>query len=176
MSGIYISLCMLLCLLLIITQKVKINIFKDEYFRLEFHFLFFALHLKKRVREKKERLSFRFYSRLVKRISELARVSEIEVKEILLCQDGDDSVSSAFTKPYRYGIAASSILAHISSIARKFTLHDNAFVLLPDRDYPFGFSLTIHARLYNILKVLLPLVLDMINSKSRRKEKQNVGN
>jgi len=172
----YVIFCILIFILLIITQKVEIKIIKDENFSIEFHFIFLALCLRKRDTDRGGSASLRFYSRLFKRVSEIALVSDITVNSVTLSQSNNEITKAAFTKPFRYSTLISALIAHLSSASRRLDMADNAFVLVPDGDTPLGFSFTIKTRLFHIIRTLIPILSDYLKTKKRKKEKENVGN
>ena len=172
----YVFFCILVLIPLIITQRVEIRIIKDANFSIEFHFIFLALCLKKRDTKRSGSASLRFYSLLFKRISEIAAVSDIKVNSITLSAGDTELSKTAFTKPFRYSTLASALIAHLSSLSRRLDISDNAFILVPDREEPIGFSLTLKTRLFHIIRSLIPILSDYLKTKKRKKEKENVGN
>lgn len=177
MAGIYIILCIFLIFLFILTERVEVKINKDVTFSFEIHFVFLALCFKKRARDRKKNgLPPSFYARLVSRLSSLARVSKIEIKQITLPTDTENFDRTTLTRPYRYHSAASAAIAYLTAKAKKLTIKDNAITLAPDSNIPFGFELVVRTSLFNLLRAASPLLFHIFKNKKRRKEKENVGN
>lgn len=172
----YVIFCILISILLIITQRVEIRIIKNENFSIEFHFIFLAFCLIKRDKERSGGASLRFYFRLFMRISEIALVSDITVNSVTLSGGDNEVTKTTFTKPFRYTTLISALIAHLSSASRRLDMADNAFILVPDEKTPLGFSITIRTRLFHIIRTLIPILSDYIKTKKRKKEKENVGN
>lgn len=176
MSGIYVFLSLTLALIFTLTRTAVIKIKRTEVLTIEMHSTLLAVILtqKNYDNDKQQQSSGIEKLRLIRRIlSHLLPRAEVIVNKVRLSNEKQYFNKSTFTRPYRYHIAISTLVAYLGVKAQKLTINDNAIALLSDEKTSIEFDIELRVMLcYPLFEFLRLLYGQMI----RRKEQKNVGN
>lgn len=164
-----VALIILLCLFAVISYaKVKLIIHGKT--RVEITFTLFKLELynfgSKKEGEKGSPLSF--YRLLFGRLISLFRKSEVRLERLRVpVGRREDFATSAFTAPYGFHIAISTIIAYLRENSIKLIIDSNAVILSPDTEEHFSLTLSARTRLFYVLRTVLGIMSDQKSTKEK---------
>ena len=174
------TLFMLLAIIIfVITRQTYVFASYDGELRLQFHLVFFALHLSEREDGDGSGRSagFSFYTSLLGRLRSLAQRSAVAVETVQLKSRLALPFPFASLYPASVNAGVSLLLAYLFNNSKKLKLDDNVFISAPDSENDL-IRLRLYTELYNLLFTLTLILLDLHKSriKYKRKNKKNVGN
>ncbi|MBQ8302220.1 MAG: hypothetical protein IJX97_01560 [Clostridia bacterium] len=172
MAGISISLITAFLLFYVSTRKTKIKIKKQDRMKIELHlqliaFEFFIKKSKEQKGKKNKENSKHKRKRIITTVLRVVRKGELHIERLALPYPNTDSLS--FTRPFRYRILISSLIAYLETKAKKITLSDNAIILSPDIN-ALQYDLTVTCKLYELIYAVVVLTVGIL----KEREKSNV--
>ncbi|MBQ8528218.1 MAG: hypothetical protein IJ459_00625 [Clostridia bacterium] len=165
-----------LILLILLTRYTKVRFIVFEGLRVEITFTLFTLDLTDfGSSKKKKRRPFSFYRDLISTIADFVEQSEVVLERLAVPRSPREPADRvAYTSPYRYHIAISSLIAYIEAKAKKLNVRDNAVILIPDGDEELSLILTVKSRLYQVARYAAKIWYLHIKSK-KQEERKYVG-
>ena len=91
-----------------------------------------------------------FNPRIWREISNALEHSEVRIRRVNI-PESENADYSDITPRYRYSGLLSAFSAYLDSKARKITVDDNAFILIPDEDSKFSLIISMKIRTYRLL-------------------------
>lgn len=171
MAAILILLIISFLLFYLLSSEIWVRIIKEEMLTFEFHTPLFAISLTensngRQKKDKKERLSYLAYIRIISAVIEKAKKTKIEIKKIHIPIEPRDLTGSGFSKPLKYQYLIFSLIAYFRKKTKKITIEDNALFLSPDITTA-QFYITLKPRLYEIISAYLTYRRQLKTEKER---------
>lgn len=158
MSGIYIFLSITVVVLFILTRISVVKIIKSDVVTIEIHLTFLAIIF---VQDKKDQPSNSFDSKIIfsvrKALINILPNADITLHKIRVSDNPRNFGKSTFTRPYRYHIAISTLIAYLGIKAQKIKMNTDAITFIPDSDRYIEFFITLRIMLFHLLFELIRL-------------------
>lgn len=169
MAGISILLIITFLLFFVLTRKTKIKLKKKDELKIELHLQLMAVEFfvgenKKQRGQSEKESSKHKRKRIITTVLRVVRMGELHIKELALPYPNIDFIS--YTRPFRYRILISSLIAYLETKVKSLTISDDAIILSPDTK-ALQYDLTITCKLYELIYAVIVLTVGILKERER---------